>query len=272
MSDAARDDLRDLAIAYVLGSMGPAERRAFEVRLAADPAGRAQVAAFRATLDALGHTVPQVEPSPRLRARILEAIGTPPGSATSDAAPVAAPAGSPWGAWLLVAASLVAAVGLGAYALQLRRAVVALEVDLARAIGALDEARSRLAGAEQGMQSAQVSLAVLTAPDIVRVDLAGQAIAEAARGRAFWSRATGVVFVATGVPEAPRGTTYQLWLVPASGVPVSAGIAVPDATGRLTIVTETRPDVAQPAAFAVTREPAGGVPAPTGEKYLVGMP
>ena len=65
---------RDLAIAYVLGSMDPAERRAFEVRLAADPAGRAEVAAFRATLDALGHAVPQVEPSARLRARILEAI------------------------------------------------------------------------------------------------------------------------------------------------------------------------------------------------------
>jgi anti-sigma-K factor RskA len=272
MSDAARDERRDLAIAYLLGSLSPAERSAFEARLATDPEGRAELAAFRATLDTLGHGVPQVEPPARLRARVLEAIGTPPGSATSDAAPVAPPAGSPWGAWLLVAASLVAAVGMGAYALQLRRAVVALEVDLARAIGALDDARSRLAGAEQGMQSAQVSLAVLTAPDIVRVDLAGQTIAEAARGRAFWSRATGVVFVATGVPEAPRGTTYQLWLVPASGAPVSAGIAVPDATGRLTIVTETRPDVAAPAAFAVTREPAGGVPAPTGDKYLVGIP
>jgi hypothetical protein len=32
----------------------------------------------------------------------------------------------------------------------------------------------------------------------------------------------------------------------------------------------TPPDIPQPVALAVTIEPAGGVPAPTGEKYLVG--
>jgi hypothetical protein len=34
----------------------------------------------------------------------------------------------------------------------------------------------------------------------------------------------------------------------------------------------TPPDIAPPVAVAVTLEPSGGVPAPTGEKYLVGMP
>jgi anti-sigma-K factor RskA len=51
---------------------------------------------------------------------------------------------------------------------------------------------------------------------------------------------------------------------------LSAGLIEPDASGRADAVFATSPDIPNPVAVAVTLEPAGGVPAPTGPKYLVG--
>ena len=89
-------------------------------------------------------------------------------------------------------------------------------------------------------------------------------------GRAFWSPSRGLVFTASHLPTLPAGRVYQLWVVTASGA-VSAGVTQPDTTGRVRSVT--RPATTSPAiAVAVTIEPEGGVPAPTGEMYLKGSP
>jgi anti-sigma-K factor RskA len=60
---------------------------------------------------------------------------------------------------------------------------------------------------------------------------------------------------------------YQLWVVTAQA-PVSAGLLTPDAQKRGDVQHTARHS--QPVAMAVTIEPAGGVPAPTGARYLVG--
>jgi anti-sigma-K factor RskA len=80
-----------------------------------------------------------------------------------------------------------------------------------------------------------------------------------------------VVFAATRLPALPAGKTYQLWFVPANAAPISAGLIAPDAQGAATVHFATPAGTpARIAALAVTLEPAGGVPAPTGDKYLVG--
>ena len=67
----------------------------------------------------------------------------------------------------------------------------------------------------------------------------------------------------------PGDKAYQLWFVTTTG-PVSASVFTPDNQGSAEIVAGINPAMAQPTAMAVTLEPAGGVPAPTGSMYLVG--
>jgi anti-sigma-K factor RskA len=62
-----------------------------------------------------------------------------------------------------------------------------------------------------------------------------------------------------------------VWVV-TSGAPVSAGLLTPDSSGAGSAYFDTAPDIPPPVAVAVTLEPAGGVPTPTGEQYLVGKP
>jgi hypothetical protein len=45
----------------------------------------------------------------------------------------------------------------------------------------------------------------------------------------------------------------------------------PDVNGRVNTIFNTPPDLLKPVAMAVTLEPDGRVPAPTGDKYLVGL-
>ena len=66
------------------------------------------------------------------------------------------------------------------------------------------------------------------------------------------------------------GRVYQVWVV-SGPAPLSAGLLTLDTSGGGLAFFSTPPDIPPPAAVAVTLEPAGGVPAPTGAFYLVGM-
>ena len=208
-------------------------------------------------LQGLAQAVPQVDPSAELRVRVL-------GSNVKkgrDSRPLLA--------WLAVAASLALAAGLAVYTAQLRGRINTLESDLREANLRADASQRQVADAQRTAAGAQSAIAVLTAPDVARVDLAGQPSAPNASARAFWSRSQGLVFTGANLPQLPPGRTYQLWVVTAQA-PISAGLLRPDAQGGVNGTFATPSDIPQPVAMAVTVEPDGGVRAPTGEKYLVG--
>lgn len=263
------DAWRDQAALYVLGAQTPAERAAFDAHLAACSECAADVRSMTDVVGALAYAAPEVEPPAALRDQVLASIG-----AAERGPAVVVPMRPRRTAlaipWLAAAASVVVAVGLGAHAVALRGRIDALDVRLREAVLRADASERQMADARRMSFQAQAQVAVLAAPDLARVDLAGQPVAPAASGRAFWSRSRGVVFTASNLPPLAAGRTYQLWVVTAQA-PVSAGLLKPDAAGRITAVFDTAPDLPRAVAMAVTIEPEGGVPAPTGDKYLVGL-
>ena len=87
------------------------------------------------------------------------------------------------------------------------------------------------------------------------------------KGRVFVSHGKGVVFIGASLPRIDRGKTFELWVIPAKGNPVPAGIfqSQPDATAVF-----VRPGpVENAAAIAVTVEPEGGSPQPTTTPFIV---
>ena len=172
---------------------------------------------------------------------------------------------------MAVAASVALAAALGGYALQLRGRVTTLESRLREATLRAESGDRQIADVRRTAAEAQSSLLVLAAPDLARIDLAGQPAAPTATARAFWSRSRGLVFTASNLPAPPRGRAYQLWVLTAQPAPISAGMLTPDASGRVNARFDTPPDLPRPVAMAVTLEPEGGVPSPTGDKYLVGL-
>ena len=306
---AGHDELREQAGLYVLGALTPTERAAFEAHLATCVDCAAEVRSLSPVASALAYALPQSEPSPALRARVLASVGAPPTDAeakvqlkpdtatmpvrlttsakatavrrsfmrrrkpdtTTGPVPVRLKPDTSIVPWLAAAASIALAVGLGTYAAELRTRVGDLEVRLRQATLRADASERQIADARRTAADAQSQVGVLAAPDLARIDLAGQRVAPQASARAFWSRSRGLVFTASNLPALPVGRIYQLWVLSAQPVPISAGLLRPDANGRASAVFETPPDLPKPAAMAVTIEPDGGVPAPTGDKYLVGL-
>ncbi len=292
MSVADREQLRDLASLHALGVLSAEERATLAAALAADPELAADVRQLEDTAGALGGVVAQVDPPARLRARVLAAAGIDAGDrddagSRAPAPAVAAPreAGGRAGAaaapvrvggsralpgWLAAAAALVLAAGLGLWALQLRGSLEAMNARVDRAEAEVVRIQRTLGEAQAQTRILQANNAVLFAPDTLRVDLAGEGPAPASKARAFMSRHSGVAFAANELPALSPDKVYQLWVVPQDGQPpVSAGLLAPDPSGHATLFFPMPANLSA-AALAVTVEPAGGVPSPTGDRVLLG--
>ena len=263
------DQYADQAAAYALGALAPAERTFFEAHLANCAICAAEVRSFMPVAGALAHVALPAQPSPDIRRRLVEAIGgRTQGSGPSSRLRSVPPSRfSRYG----LAASVALAVLAGGYAAQLRGRVTTLEARLRETTLRADTSERLVADAGRSAFEAQRTVLVLAAPDLARIDLAGQPAAPQASARAFWSRSRGLVFTASNLPAPPPGRAYQLWVLTAQPAPISAGMLKLDANGRATAMIDTPQDLPKPVAMAVTLEPEAGVPSPTGDKYLVGL-
>jgi anti-sigma-K factor RskA len=70
------------------------------------------------------------------------------------------------------------------------------------------------------------------------------------------------------MPPPPAGKAYQLWYLSGNRAMPGAVFNI-DASGRAMMHDQLPPEARDATAFAVTLEPASGVNAPTGEKYLL---
>ena len=260
------DELRDLSGGYALGALSEEDRRAFAAHVATCPECAEEVRGFASVASALAAGVPQVDPPATLRARVLAAAVAGPPRAVSNETPR-----SRRGVFkfLSVAAALVA-LALGLYAQSLQRRIQVLEEELRLASARAVETQQQLVGYRVAADRVSEMRAILAAPDMRRIDLAGQKAAPGASGRAFWSPARGLVVAFDGLPPTAADRVYQLWVIPpGSTVPISAGLLDLQPDGRA-IALGAPGSAARVGTVAVSLEPAGGKPAPTGDMIVLG--
>src|SRR5262245_49999304 len=167
-------------------------------------------------------------------------------------------------AWAAALAAGIAAIAVGlsvstTYQRRLEtlgREVAALRQDLDRQRAELDHERALVA--------------LVRDPATQIVPLAGLEPAPSATARMIWNAREGGLFVAAGLPSVPAGKTYQLWAIAGQNAPVSAGVFDVDARGTGSMAVAPLRGVDKVTVFAVTLEPAGGLPAPSGKMFLAG--
>jgi len=111
-------------------------------------------------------------------------------------------------------------------------------------------------------------IAAMAGPDVKIVPLSTKGAA--GMGRVFWNRSSNdwTMVVYTMRPPKP-GMTYQVWLVTDSAK-ISAGTFKPDSNGHAFMQAKYALDRNALKAVAVTEEPAGGMPSPTGPIVVSG--
>lgn len=300
--ETMHDEMRAALAAEALGALDGEERTLLHAHLAACPACRAELAELRASVGTLAYAAPPVPleagRSDRIRARLLARAAADRDSGEDAAAdstlvapaPSVAPArprslpplddgddvtrvipitpapsrrGPSRLPWLAAAASLLLLLGTAAYAMTLRGRVATQ----AAWMSAADEQQNRL---ERALREREATLAAVSAPAVRVIDMASAGRADPG-GRMFWDpRTDRWTFFAHNLPAVRDGREYQLWLITPGSRKIPAGTFRPGARGQAHMEATYALPADSLQAIAVTEEPAGGLPQPSGPIVIAG--
>jgi anti-sigma-K factor RskA len=245
---ATHEPFDELAAVYALGALSGPELEEFLAHLRAGCAVCARALAEHEDTLARAAAGLAAPPPAAVRRALLDRLDAP-----------AAPPRPRRPAWLRAATGMALAAGLAALgvgaALRARQAS-----ELGRLEGEMQALRAEVA-AERRLR------ALLEDPATRFVALRGLEPSPGAEARVVWHPERGGLLVATDLPPPPRGKAYELWAI-AGGTPRPAGVFSVDArgVGRMTLAPLAGAPPVE--VFAVTLEPEGGVPAPTGPMFL----
>lgn len=247
---------------YALGALEGDEKRTIESHLADCAACSRKLAEAQGRIALLALGAPRVEPSPGVKEQLLSQVRTMAGDK-----PVRWPSvereskggffGRSWGAVLAPAAVVLALASF------------LLWKENARLDRQLADLRSTVQEQQQQLDYARNVAHLFEAKDTITVSLAPMPGMANGAVKVMYNAKMGMLMYDGWIDPPPEDKSYQLWVVPMEGNPISVGVfnpATSDSAHWLTKVPEGVPA----RAFAITLEPAGGAPAPTGPKVLVG--
>lgn len=279
-----RQEFLDLAPAHALGLLEGAERERFEAALrAADPGLKAAYAQAVRTASHLSLAAPEAPLSPDVKDRLMARIGAASTGAPSPSAPRASrppdPATAspkPRVAFLLLPLPVWAGVAAAAVILcaALVSQLAAVRGDLAGREAALQSSRQRITALEDSLAQKEALLEVIRAEGMQLAVMAGQDASPGGYGKILWdpARKRAILHV-SNLPPIPADKDYQLWVI-RDAKPVDAGVfhvsAAKPGGDLFRIESLVEADRSRINAFAVTLEPKGGLPQPSGKMYLLG--
>ena len=226
--------------------------------------------ALEAELDATEEgatSSPELTPPPELKERVLWSIrgGMDPITALRPAFPEAPDRGLTTMFWALgVAASFMLAAAFGALWYATRADLGATRANVAQLDGMLYDKNRELKEKER-------ELAWLKDPRVQVALLKGLDANPNAKARLLWHPESkqGILWV-SGLPPLPLEKSYELWAF-VGDQPVPAGTFDANADGATVIPISKQENLGEaPVKFAVSVEPKGGSPSPTGAIVLVG--
>jgi anti-sigma-K factor RskA len=244
------ETLQDDAGFYVMRMLPPDEAEAFEKRLAGDPELRAFVTQLEDAAGNLAHAAPTVAPPPNLKQRILADIRH-----EVRVVPMTMGRKFTWVPWALAAGLAVVASTYWQRARIYRQQSIAYRSQTEAQNNLIAELRSR--DALSTMQIATLSTKVAAYEKALAV-----VVFDA-------QRQSGTVKLA-GFPQAPPNKAFQLWAIPSSGKPISAGLVPVSADGISQVSFKPTQEVREAPTFAISVEPAAGSAQPSPEVIFVG--
>ena len=242
----------DLAL-YALGSLQGDELARLEKHLEECALCRRELEQLRGDMGLLALASTASAPPQRARQRLMAAVAKEPRVSRE-------PQRRAWWMpvpWLIAGAMALLAVVFSYDKRELQQQLASLKDESAQQAAELTRARD--------------VVATLTASDAMRVTLVAAKTPPQPQGKAIYVRdRSSLIFIASNMPKLPERKSYELWLIPAQGAPIPAGVFKPDAHGSATVVNPPLPGGVEAKAFAITVEPEAGSNTPTMPIAMVG--
>ena len=247
---------------YALGALEGEERSAIESHMAQCVPCSRKLAEAQGRIALLALGVPRVEPSPGVKERLMSRV-----RATTAGQAVRLPSVEPerggeffgrWWAAVLAPAAVVLAL-----------AAFFLWKENARLDRQLAELRAAMQEQQKQLDYARNVAHLFEARDTITVSLAPMPGMPGGAVKVMYNEKMGMLMYDGWIEPPPEDKSYQLWVVPMEGNPISVGVFNPATSDSAHWLTKVPAGVAA-RAFAITLEPAGGTSVPTGPKILVG--
>jgi anti-sigma-K factor RskA len=268
----SHEKLSELCSIYALGALDGDELRELEIHLKSGcPLCEQQIREFADVIANVPQALPGVAPSPELRTRLMlqldkypqsgEPLETPSSTSVLDQ-----PKPTKSRSWLPWACTLAAGIGLVVSLWNLSR----LREDISNQQLRLHQQIDQIKQLQNQLDLERTVTAFLGNPEVRVTALAGTPKSPQSSGKSLWDpKEKRALFYAAHLPVAPSGKTYQLWII-AQNKPFDAGTFSVDQNGNGFLKIDLLSEADKAQKFAVTLEPAGGVPQPTGEMHLLG--
>jgi anti-sigma-K factor RskA len=241
------DDYKEMIPARALLALDAADARALNDHLENCSECRKELETWEATAAALALETDPMEPSPKVRERILDEIRSD--RPTSQVIPVKSASRNIWTSFGSLGA--IAAVVLFA----------ALIVGLVVLWRQNRDARVELARSKEFLQ-------LVTTPGAKVAELKSTDAGAGATAKLVYDPSGRAILLADKLPGVPQGKAYQLWFIVGNKPPLPGKTFVPDDAGKGVMKDQVPQPALESAVFAITLEPASGASAPTGAIYL----
>lgn len=262
-------EFKQLCVDYLSRGMSRDEARAFEDRLkSASPSEIAYFRKISASFSMMALNADGEAPSAEVKKRLFADLGLEleddayiitniENAKTSAKTEI-----SPW--WKLYAAAALVFLTL----------TVVLGLMLTREMRVTEVQQARIELLSNELDAHRELFALLQRQGVVLVGLDGLEVNPGGFANVVWDPELKEAFMhVANLPAAPSDKDYQLWMI-VDSTPVSAGLfqASSSLNNLFYRISDVEiPDASPVQAFAVTIEPKGGVPAPTGDMYLLGV-
>jgi hypothetical protein len=251
-------ELSDLAPAFVLGALAPAEMATVRAHLAECPEAHAEFEELGSVLPALLASVDQVDPSEALLGRILDAARADQADRTRAVAPAALTRDR------RSAPSFLDRLGLGSS--RSRPAWAALGIAAVLAVVILGSLDLQLQASNQELAAYQRGVATVidaaSRPGAQLAVLAASSPSSPAAGIAAVRPDGTVAFAMRGLAPTSGSQVYEAWLVAGSSAPVPIGGFQVGGSGSGTLLS-TNATPSPGVVVALTLEPGPGATSPT---------
>lgn len=275
-----KDKFEELCAGYVLHALDEEERKEFEKMLEdASEQERILYQQMWSAANQLAFTVEQHEPDKSLKQKLMTEIRSEPKeekqtTVTSieehEEEKTDLEEGDDsfnWSAFAVAAsfALLVVSLSLIFYSFNLSSEINKKE-------SVITQQQTQITELKNELQQKEEMLAILESREVDLVLMSGMEVNPDGYGKVIWdSEKQQALLQVSNLPAVPQDKDYQLWLIK-NNKPVSAGVFAVNDEGDNFFKIEKMAQADEQAAnaFAITMEPKGGMPQPTGDMYLMG--
>src|SRR6185369_16597568 len=264
------ESYEELLTLQALGALDASDQRELEDHLETCAACRTELAELRDAAGLLAHASTPAEPGAAVRTRMLDEVRKEKQSKVSS--PVvpfrARPAATVWPNLLRLAAAIAFVALLIGMAVLWRRDARSRQ-EIARLSQQLNRQNRELDRDREALARQREAIALMNAPGMKKMELAGTPTAQSARATFIYDQNTGRAMIMTnGLPAAPAGMAYEVWFIPKGHSPMPGKVFKVDPSGHAMMMDQMPAEAMDSAVIAVTLEPEKGSASPTGAIYL----